>query len=488
MSAALSWIRDKFSATGNQWPPEDLREVWEEIEKFSAFRRSDDGVLRLLEQIPWYGRYLISPVPRMISRASANLLLGEPPEWSPGDEADADRLEYLLTENELDTEGHRAAVIASSEGEVWGRICVRPDLLDVPIIEFVSRRGVIPHFAGRFVTGATFFKEWEISATEVVRLFEHYEPGVIRSELYRGGNTFIGQPIPLDSFEKTAGTEPVVFTGFDSPLCCFIPNSIDTDPCRGFSDYAGLEDRFLSINRAATIGDVNTELAGKKRALLDVNYVDGPEGGRALTSDEVWIRDEQTGDQDVTKPLQIMEFNYDATQIALWLDHLIDSTLSFGGASPQLVGRSLDGAALSGTALKLKMVHSLLEASGKGRYLDRGLRRLVRMAAVFDSRPIFEGGFGRSWTDADTPPTINRQDGLPRDDLEAAQYVTTLVGGDAISVDARVRYLHPDWTEDQIEEEIDAIEAEKEAAKPDFGFGPGVQPPENDLPPEGGDE
>lgn len=466
----LQRIRDRFSLTGAEWPPRDLRGMWEEIEKFEAFRRSEEGPIRMLASVQWWERYLISPVPRMISGASANLLVGEPPEWTAASEADQKRLDYLVSENELDTELHRAAMISSSEGEVWGRICYRPDLLDVPVIEFVSRRRVIPHFAGRFLLGATFVTEWAEAGIEVFRLFEHYEAGAISNELYRGTRTSLGQPVSLDSYEHTAGMIEMVLTGFDKPLIAFVPNTLDADPGRGYSDYCGLEDRFLSINRATTIGDTNTELAGKKRALLDVEYA---QSGSTIAGEEIWIRDAQSDNLGEKSPLEIIDFSYDASQITTWLDHLIDSTLSFGGTSPQLVGRQLDGAAVSGTALRLKMIHSLLESAGKGRFLDRGVVRLMHFCQVIDSRPTIQLGFGRPWSKPDEDPGFERQDGLPRDDLEAATYIATLTGAEAISIEQRVAYLHPDWDKDQIDNEVAAIEGDR----PEATALPAIMPP-----------
>ena len=463
LDRAISSIRGAFHLDVGIWPPPVLRETWEELDLFIAFRESDEGALRQYAAMRAAQRYLISPVPRMISRASANLLYGEPAEIRPADDADADRIEFLCGENELDTETHRAAVIASSEGEVWGRILVRPDLLDAPIIEFVSRRRTIPFFSGRFVVGVSFLTEWIEDTNVVFRLIETYLAGAVVATVYRGTHSSIGIEVDLDSYSRTRGMAPVVYTGFDRPLVAFIPNSIDADPTRGYSDYLGLEERFLAVNRATTIGDTNTELVGKRRALLDGRYVK-PGGRVEIGGDDVFIRDaDERPLGDGAKPMEILEYGYDAEQIVTWLDHLIDSTLSFGGAAPQLVGRTQDGEAISGTALRFKMMHSLLEASGKGRYADRGLRQLVRMAAVIDSRPIAQGGFGRSWTDPDADPAIVRQDGLPTDPVEQATWLQTLVGAEAISVEERVRFLHPDWNEEQQAEEIARVKAEQQA-------------------------
>lgn len=455
----LERIRKRFGGTAGagNYPPEDLREVWEEIERFVAFRQSDETLLRQLSYTPWYLRYLISPVPRMVSRSKAHLLYSEAPDVKPANESDEANLDRIVEMNQLDTELHRSAMISSSEGEVWGRIIVRPDLLDVPIIEYVSRRNVIPHFSGRFLLGATFVDEWQLGTNDVLRLFTTYEAGMISAQAYRGTLNSIGSPTQLDAYEETRGTQEVVLTGIAEPLCAFIPNSIDEDPTRGFSDYAGLEDRFLSLNRASTIGDRNTELAGKKRALIDGKYV-GPHG--ELSDDDVFISDEDTRSIDQAGPMKVLEYAYDATQIAGWIDHLIDSTLIFAGAAPQLVGRDTDGA-ISGTALRLKMIHSTLEASGSGRFADRGLKRLLRFATIIDGRPISEIGFGRSYTARDEMISVERRPLLPRDDVEAAGILASLAGAEAISREEKVRFLHPDWSEKQVAEESKAIEDEE---------------------------
>ena len=447
------------------WPPPEQREVWDRVELFAAFRDSDRTRIGQEASVSWSQPYMLSPIPRMISRASANMLFGEPPEISAAADGDKANLERIETENMLDAELHRGAVIASSEGEVWGRVVVSPDVLDVPIIEFASRSRVIPHFAGRFVRGATFVTTWATSQTERVRLLESYEPGKVSCTLYRGTRTSLGQEIGLDSFEATKGRAAEVFTGIDWPLAAFIPNTIDADPTRGYRDYAGLEDRFLALNEASTIGQGNMRLAGRKRALIDAGYVQSDADGRAQlpTGDDVFVRTSRAGgDDEKTAPLQVIDYGFQAGEVVAWVDHLIDSTLTFAGISPQQVGRAVDGQALSGTAMKLKMAHSLLEASGKGRFFDRGVARLLRGAQILDGRPISEGGFGRTYAKRDEAPTIRRAPAMPRDDLEAAQVLASLTAADAISLEERVAFARPDLSEKQRAEEVARIKAEQD--------------------------
>ena len=437
----------------NTWPPPSVASRWGEIELFAALRDSNDERLRQEASVQWQAPYVINPLARLVSRASANLLFGEPATFTPGSEADADALADLVAANELDSELVRAAMIASSEGEVWGRIVVQPALLDYPIIEWSSGAHVIPHFRGRFITGATFITEWKTGSTEIHRLLEHYEAGIIRSELFRGSPSRLGQQVSLEGFEPTEQTPPEVLTGIEAPLVAFIPNSLGADPTRGVSDYRGLEPRFLALNEAVTIGQQNLKLAGRKRALVDAEYLDA--NGQLPDGDDVFIRQDRDSVMgEAGKPVQMIDYSYDSAPISTWIEHLIDTTLTFAGVAPQSVGRSVDGGAVSGTALKLKMSHSLLEAAGKGRAFDRGLRRLLKFAAILDSRPITEGGFGRRWQEADSDPTVNRTDGMLRDDKEAAEVLAGLINAEVLSQEEAVRWWHPEWSPDQVREEL----------------------------------
>lgn len=466
----------------NSWPIPSMARRWAEIEFFSALRRSDDTRLRQEASVGWNYPYVVTPAPRMISRASANMLYGEEPEIAPTNDADRERLDFIVGENDLSSELVRGAMISSSEGEVFGRVLVQPSLLDAPIIEFVSGYRVIPHFAGRFLLGATFVSEWQEGRNDFYRLFETYEAGSITSELYRGTRTSVGGKVDLNSYGRTENTSEEVLTGIDFPLCTFIPNSIDSDPSRGFSDYRGLEERFLALNDATTTGQANMKLAGRKRALVDASYLDSQ--GRMPNGDDVYIRKSRDASVDgQSKPLEVLEYSFEAEQTIRWIDHLLDSSLLLSGIAPQSVGRSVDGGAISGTALRLKMAHSLIESSGKGRHFDRGVRRLLRAAAIIDSRRTTEGGFGRSWSEPDTNPKIERADALPRDDMEAAQRLVFLTSANAMSVEEKVRAVHPEWDDAQVTKEVDAINAA--AATPPPGAGGAITParPPIELPP-----
>lgn len=453
----------------NTWPPAAYVDYWETLELYGALRDTREDVLRGYHEHFEARRALVhAPVARMISRASANLLFGRAPNIDAAVESDAKRLEFLVDENGLDAELHRAAIVASSEGGVWGRIKVDPALLDAPIVEFESPRCVLPYFEGRFVAGATFIEEEEDGNT-VYRRFETYGPGFVETRLFRGTRTRLGEEQSLTAHPITDGRDAMVATGFDRPLVAFVPNSIDSRVDRGVSDYHGLVRRLFGITEASTVGVENLRLAGQQRALVDERWI-SPKSGTLPARDNVLVvsKDDVNAGEPASD-LQMLEYAFDAAALIAYTEHLIDTTLQFAGIAPEIVGRNATGGPVSGTALRMRMIHSLMENAGKGRYFDRGVRRLLRMAAVIDSRRTTEGGFGRRWSSPDSDPTIERADSIPPDDDEAARILVALTNAEAISLEEKVAYFHPDWTERKVAEEVQRIKDEQTA--PPSGLG-----------------
>jgi hypothetical protein len=466
----ISALRGAAGLDSNRWPPEGTRDVWEEIDFYSALRDSDVAQLRAnasaLGMSGTHPSYLHLPIPRLISRVKANLLYGEAPRVTPAAEQDRSTLDDLIDENDLTSELHRAALIASSEGEVWGKVTVAPKVLSVPIVEFVSRRQVLPRFAGRFVVGATFVKEIREGPTArtVWRTLEDHTAGLIQTRLYQGDDTHLGTQMPLTSRPETAdllggtddigNTVAVVQTGIEQPLCVFIPNTIDTDPTRGVSDYLGVEAAFFAINEAATTGQANVRLTARKRLFVKGLYLNSR--GNLPNDQDVFRSDEQITENGAQGgPVTVAQYTFESAELIAWQNHIIDLVLTLAGVSPQSVGRFAagQGSTTSGTALKLRMTHTLMEAAGTGRYFDRGTRKLLRLAQLLDA---FE--FRRAWRSPTELPSIERGDGLPQDTIELAQELQALSSASAISTEQMVRRQHPDWTDEQVQAEVTAIE------------------------------
>jgi hypothetical protein len=469
---AIMRVRDALGL-GPTWPPRDQRDTWEEVEMLAALRDSRHEMIAALAASAGmsgtHASYLTLPLPRLIARAKANLLYGHQPEVTAESDADQANLDRIVEENGLGRELRRAASIASSEGEVWGKVTIAPDVLDCPIIEFVSRGRVIPRFVGRFAVGATFVSEYREGETgdRVYRQLETHTAGQVETRLFLGTSSRLGDQVGLDARSETAalamtdGRTSVVQTGIPYPLCVFIPNALDADPCRGVTDYLGVVLSFLALNEDATIGQANARLVGRKRLFVEGKYLDA--AGRLPADNDVFRSDNviSEGGKD-GGPINVAQYTFESAALVEWMNFLVDLTMIMAGVAPQSVGRDVQGGgAHSGTALRLKMSHSLMEAAGTGELFDDGVRRLLRMAQLLDAR-----WFLRRYATPDTLPAVERGDGLPVDVVEDSQVITALRGAEAMSRETAIGVAHPEWSDDQVQAELDRIDSEVAAAAP----------------------
>lgn len=452
-----------------EWPPQSQLDQWRKVNYLGALRDSDEKTFRQAAHHFRMGGdnrkpYLMSPLPRLIASVVADMLYGEEPRFMAADERDTDALARIIRENQLPAELHRAAVIGVSEGEVWGRVMVDPQVARTPIIDFHSRSSVIPYFRGRFLMEAALITELpKLKDKHVYRIAEIHRAGEVETRLYKGSDSSLGDQVALTERVETAGAQTIVATGIDRPLMVRIVNKVGRTYDLGQSDYEGLEQLFLALNEGLTISQQNMRLTGSKRLMVDRNFLD--KQGRLQLADDVFTYSaggvKPLGADGGSNPFTQLSYSFESKELVAWIDWLLDHTLTAAGISPASVGRSevTAGATLSGTALRLRMAHTLSEIAGKGRLWDAGVAELLRMAQMLDAKPVARGGFGTTWADAETAPTMQRGDGLPEDPREDAQVIAQLAGAEALSTEEKVRRLNPGWTDQRVEEEIAKIEA-----------------------------
>ncbi len=85
---------------------------------------------------------------------------------------------------------------------------------------------------------------------------------------------------------------------------------------------------------------------------------------------------------------------------------------------------------------------------------------MLTLAQQLDAMPEERGGFGRPWQQAAEPPVIERGDPLPTDETEETGRHTMAVGAEIESRYNAIKELHHDWSDEQINEELDRIVAE----------------------------
>lgn len=487
-------IRYAASGKDGKWPLPQEEAILKRINTYVALREGNGEVLRTVAG--WNDttrRYRVDPLPERVSDAWAHYLAGQDPTVTPVAEADATLMADLLAVNDFPSELERAAGLCVSEGEIWGRAW-RDELAGpYPLLDWVSRLNVLPFWIGSRLAGAAIVTELPSSTKDrVYRHMEVHATGLVANVLFAGKESELGPRVELSDHPATDALVEVWQHNLPGMLVGRIPNRLRSDKRIGLSDYAGILDYFLDLNEAVTIGASNARLTARKRAVLSAAAAQAATGRRddlSLTPEEGGTRNlpgprfdpseevlvEDPLDRELGRssdPLRILEYSFDAEPLIAYKIDLVESALSRVGLVPQfaLGGGGKDGYAISGTALRLRLIPTDAAGKAKARYWHDGIPRMVSMLAQLDNLPLDMGGLNRRWADPVTPPTFTRRPGLPEDEVEQAQRHASLMAAGAESTYTAVKDLHPSWSEDEVNAEVDRIRADKAAQSASAGM------------------
>lgn len=503
-------LLDHIGSDGGKWPLSSEKPILKELNTWVALRDSDKAKLKAAAA--WDEKrttYRIDPVAERISDTWAAYLFGDEPRFQAptigeGDKAstpDQPLLEQLLeiggdgSSLQMSSELERAAGISSSEGEVWSRIFVDKSIADRPLLEWHSRLCVLPLWIGSRLIAAALWTEMpdpNPKSKAVWRHFECHAPGIVVNVLYKGNANSIGQRRELTDHPRTATIDVEEWRhGLPEMLMARIPNKLRGNVQLGVSDYKGIQDYLLDINETAAVGAVNARLTGRKRAVIsaaaaeqndragavDEGAAPTPEQPSTMNrkrvtfdpAEDIFIEDpldmelgKGTGD-----PFRILEYRFDAEALIKWKQELVESAITRAGLVAQYVGTNdQTGYAITGTAIRLRLIPTDKTGSSKGRYFDDGLPRIIGNMARLDSLRAEDGGFGREWTNPEIAPKIERHPGIPVDDLEDAQRHGILISNGLESTKTGVKALHREWDNDRVDEEVALIMEERKAATP----------------------
>jgi hypothetical protein len=360
--------------------------------------------------------------------------------------------------------------------------------------------------------------ELEASTKAVVwRHLEIHADGVVEHALYRGTRAKLGSPRRLDEQEETAELTTELDENGDRYVwnhrLPMLMGRVSNGRKRvkrlgnlGVSDLYAIRDDLLDLNEAKTIGSENMRLTAKRRVVVpesaltpndsvpfkgsivdrgDGIMVPSSQAGRFDAGEDVLVTtalDAELG-RDPAGAFKVLEYTFDAGPLIDWKRDLIESALTRAGLTPQSVGVVTgqgDGLALSGTALRLRLIPQTRAGRGKARPWDDELPKIIGLMALVDALPPEDGGFGRGWTDPVTMPAIEREEELPHDEVEDAQVEATLVGARVRSRLTSIRNQHPDWTDEQVDEELAAIDSD--AATSSANLLGAIAAPETDPP------
>lgn len=408
-----------------------------------------------------------------------------------------DYLDECVEEEGVQARLLEAAEIAAAHGGVFLRVGWDKQVADHPLLDSITPDKAVPEWRSNRLAAVTF---WRIlpnvfdgmvgEGGKVWRHLERHERGVILHGLYRGTRDRLGDKIDLKGHPDTAMFLDSNETGASRLAVEYLPNiAPDRDmPGRpeGRSDYAGIDGPMDALDEVWTSWMRDIRLA-KGRLIVPDSYLENRGRGQGAVFDpeqEVF----QTVDAlPATEgmSIQLVQFDIRVEQHQATAMALTAAALRGAGYSVQTFGEGGDGIAATATEVDSRESRSDKTRARKIGYAQPVTRRVMSTLLEIAIRQ-----FGPDGVKA-IRPRIEFPDAVAASPAEIGQVVQLLFAAEAASVFTRVKMVNPDWSEDQINEEVDRMREDVKAAMPDVAppggatAGGGAPPGGSKSPPKG---
>jgi A118 family predicted phage portal protein len=423
------------------------------------------------------------PIAAELCQASADLLFADQITLKVEDETTQARLDVLCDDG-LHTELAEAAEVAAALGGVYLRVTwddtVSPD---APFLTHVDADQAIPEFTWGRLTAVTF---WQVVARDGKRVYRHLErhettetgTGIILHGLYEGEEDKLGHPIPLTDLPATAGLAAHVnaFGAIDSGsegLCVvYVPNQSPNRRWRtdqhgrhlGRSDLDGVEQLMDALDEVYTSWMRDVRL-GKSRLMIAKSLLDnvGTGSGSAFNAEQEAYASMNMlagADAKLADQIEQVQFKIRVQEHKATAAQLVQDILQMAGYSSETFGIYDGGGGIkTATEVEAKQQRSLLTRDRKIRLWRPAIAQVIEKLLAVD-----QALFGTPLTVQ--APDVLFPDGVQESPLSIAQTVQALRAADAASDKVIVGMVHPDWDEDDVEEEVGLIVAARQLALP----------------------
>jgi len=404
----------------------------------------------------------------LLSKVAADFLFGEPVIVDAPDEAKDDQKESvkrIVTNNRLHTLNWETALVTSYKGDALYKVRLG-NLKEVGVrdsdgkemgalIEFVQPDLYFPVLDP---DNANVIKEhvlaWKrkVNGDDYLRKEIHTPDGFIKNELWRvKGDQLDGQVQLAVAYPKNTPADQE-FSGFDGFTIFHIPN-FKASPAHHFgqSDYADIDGLLEEINdRMSSNSRILTKHSNPRLAVppgvLDEN------GQVRRESFELFeVASEASG---MLKP-EYITWDGKLDEAFKQIDKIMEFMFMVTETSPGVFGLDKGGLAESGRALKFKMLRTLSKVKRKRTYFEEALKQALYVAQFLEWTAENPKDKGPEPVDVQ----LTWQDGLPTDYREEAEIREIELRSSAISTETAVKERNPDWTQDEIEAEIERIDS-----------------------------
>jgi hypothetical protein len=409
------------------------------------------------------------PLPSDIAATSADLLFGDMPTIKVADRATQERLDALVDEGQLQQILHGGAEQGSALSGVYLRSTWDRDLVDRPILSVVQPDNVAPEFRWGMLRAATLWRDLPGStASTILRHVERHEVGRILHGLYVGTPDNIGRAVPLSEHPETAdlvaslGEDGAsVATGIRDLTISYVPNigpnRLHRSSPIGRSDFQGIRDLFVSLDDVWTSWMRDIRLARARLIVPDGYLRDyGPGMGAGFDDDrEVWhsLRMPPTEGNGIT----LNQFEIRVEEHQRSAEALMRQAAQSAGYSAQSFGLDGGGEPITATEVDSRDARSMVTRKKKTGYWRNPLAHSLHVQLQLDAVH-----FGQRI--APERPSVTFGDGVAESEQNTATTLELLQRAGAVSTATKVRWLHPDWEDNQVDAEVVAILRETGAA------------------------
>lgn len=426
-----------FLAPGQTWPPTaetDRLTLYEDNRRLFEGRHElvfKDWV-RLLREDQQATLEIVLNWPKRLTLLWAALLLGEPPRISVGESGSKEQ-EWLDRFNEdgafvrmvleavIDMSRFGDGLLKARRDDAGEAVieAVQPSIW-FPVVNRDNIREVRAHVLAWTFAVAT----GRDKVTTYLRA-EIHEAGRITNRLFLVRDGKIISEQDLKTLPDYAGLQAVQETGVDEVLVVPVPNLRTTDRVHGADDYSDLDSVLQEIEtRVAQISRIldkhaDPNLYGPASALeLD------PKTGQWVYKGGGKFFPVEPGEE---KPGYV---TWDGQLDAAFkeIDYLLDQLYVLSETSPAAFGQLKTGLAESGSALRRLMMAPLSKVNRLRANLEPAMKKILRLGATLEGVDL-------------ATITIEWQDGLPRDELEASQVEAQRLSAGNTSVESSVRRL-----------------------------------------------
>lgn len=418
-----------------------------------------------------------TPLAGDIATFSADILFSEAPKFTIAEAHERDENQELR-KNERATKAEARLLEIVNKGGVVNRLLeagetssalggvyLKPtwdrDLADFPILTIAQPDNAIPVFKYGFLSNVIFHKVVKQTGSEIIRLLENYTTGYIESGLYIGDQWTIGRRVPLNYLEETANINPMLQTQIPTILTRYIPNKRPHKRFRGtnlgMSDLQGLETLMdaLDLTMTSWMRDI---VLGRARLHVGDGMLktDGNGGATFDAGSEIYVEldIDPTMLGDGKSAITATQFAIRTEEHYKTANELATKILHMAGFAPQSFGFNMDGN-ISTESHEIRERKTLITKQKKERFFKDGLEDVLHMMLQIDNIHLGHD------TPTEFRPSVEFADTIGQDIGAVAKTVQMLQTARSASIQIRVEMLHPDWTREQVAEEVNRIREEE---------------------------